>query len=143
MCLDRASKCRKFSEVRCNNDLINHGSQPNGYRAADSINGRAFGKSGFGLCHRNASLASLTLLEQVQCRSSAEETTLSWKLSHALRVFGRTRLWMDSGRSLRCRIDEHDAVTHAKQAGKIKEEMIEWVPALRGQVSALRSKHPR
>ena len=34
---------------------------------------------------------------------------------------------------------KHSPTWHAKQGGKIQEEMLELVPALRGRVSALRN----
>ena len=141
--LDRASKCRNFSEVRGTERLcqpwVCHSYMPqpplqtgdtslhvrqraleihanrmqrSDYanlsptktenlrvlcRAADSITGRAFGRSRVEWCHRDASLAPLTWIEQeniVTLQKSAaqscqaEEITPSWKLSRALRAVG-------------------------------------------------------
>ena len=68
--------------------------------------------------------------------------TPSWKLSHALRVVGGNRLWNSSWQVLEKKCSavlSFEPLTewHATQGGKIKEEMLELVPALRGRVRAL------
>ena len=77
--------------------------------------------------------------------------TPSWKLSRALRAAGglideflaiATRDWKVLRRAQLAEQDrEHEALTewHAKQGGKMKEAVLEVVPTVRGQVSALRN----